>query len=334
MSEIRIERDSKLIKVLASQARNERLDSAVVSEANDIIMELAQDLNPQNRHQIAQTVAFAVDELQQNSLDFLGHVADIKNIGYGDKAAFNVRTGTVKAYMQAKGATTARSMVSSKQILVGTKEISARPAISLLDIKANRVNMGDLIRQANREMTNAKIKQVQNTLIGALGGGSYASPFYAVSSGSLNKANLDAQIMHFRRLGPVTIMGDIAAVAQLAPLTGMAFSTTQTQRTDAMIQEFNENGYIGKYMGCDVIAMTNAFEPNSITPVLNPDVLYLVVGGLSANEMNLKLVNEGNVTAMESNNIDDRVEEILLYQWFGSAFVTGKYPTIGAHELK
>lgn len=333
MSEIRIERDSKLIKVLASQARNERLDSAVISEANDIIMELAQDLNPQNRHQIAQTVAFAVDELQQNSLDFLSHVADIKNIGYGDKAAFNVRTGTVKAYMQAKGATTARSMVSSKQILVGTKEISARPAISLLDIKANRVNMGDLIREANREMTNAKIKQVQNTLVGALAGGSYGSPFYAADSGALNKANLDAQIMHFRRLGPVTIMGDIAAVAQLAPLTGMAFSTTQTQRTDAMIQEFNDNGYIGKYMGCDVIAMTNAFEPNTITPILDPNVLYLIVGGLSANEMNLKLVNEGNVTAMESNNIDDRVEEILLYQWFGSAFVTGKYPTIGAHAI-
>lgn len=332
-NDIRIERDTKIVKILAAQAKGERVDSALVAEANDIVRELANDLNPVTRHQLAQTVGFAVDELQQNSLDFLAQTADIKNVGYGDKAAFGVRTGTMKAYIQAKGATTARSMVGAHQLLVDTKEIAVRPAISLLDIKAGRVNMADLIREANREMTNAKIKDVQKTLQSALAGGAYSSPFYATATGAINKTALDAQIMHFRRLGPVTLLGDIAAVSQLANLTGMAFSSTQTQRTDAMIQEYNDNGYIGKYMGCDVVAMTNAFEPNTITPVLDPNYIYIIVGGLSANEKNLKLINEGAVNSMESNNIDDRIEEILLYQWFGSAFVTGVYPTIGAFKI-
>lgn len=333
MPEMTIARDSKLIKVLASQARNERLDSNIVAEANDIIADLAQDLNPQNRHQIAQTVAFTVDELQKNSLDFLSRVADIKTINYGDKAAFNVRTGTIKAYTQAKGATAPRSMVASHQILVPTKQIAVRPAISLLDIKANRVNMGDLIREANDAMTNAKIKDAQKTLQAALAGGTYSSPFFASATGSINKAALDAQIAHFRRLGPVTLMGDIAAISGLAALTGMAFSTTQTQRSEAMIEEYNNNGYIGRYMGCDVIAMTNTFEPNTINPMLDTNYIYIIVGGLTADQKNLKIINEGSVNAMESNNIDDRVEEMLLYQWYGTAFTTGNFPTIGAFKI-
>lgn len=106
-------------------------------------------MTPENRHQIAQTIAFTIDELQQRELDFLNRVADIKNIGYGDKAAFNVRTGAIKAYMQAKGSTTARSYISGRQMLVGTQEISARPAINIVDLRAGRVNMADLIREAN-----------------------------------------------------------------------------------------------------------------------------------------------------------------------------------------
>ncbi|MBQ5337244.1 MAG: hypothetical protein J6W65_07385 [Oscillospiraceae bacterium] len=95
MSEINVNRESKLIKVLAAQVRNERVDSDKTEEAAQIVTELAQDLNPQNVHQIGQIVAYTVDELQSKSLDFLGQVADIKNIGYGDKAAFKVRTGGI-----------------------------------------------------------------------------------------------------------------------------------------------------------------------------------------------------------------------------------------------
>lgn len=42
MSNIQVNRESKLIKVLASQARNERVDSDKVAEASQIITELAQ----------------------------------------------------------------------------------------------------------------------------------------------------------------------------------------------------------------------------------------------------------------------------------------------------
>ena len=332
MAEIKVNRDSKLVKVLAAQARNERLDSNVVEEANNIISELAQDLNPQNRHEIAQTVAFTVDELQQKELDFLNRVADIKNIGYGDKAAFNVKTGGIKAVIQAKGATTPRSYVAGHQVLVGTKEISARPAINIVDLRAGRVNMADLIREANREMTNMKLVKVEAALHAAMQ--NYGAPFYAASTGGgIVKANLDPQLQYFRRLGPVTILGDIAAVGQMAELTGMSMSQNATQRSGRMVDEFNDNGYIGRYNGCSVVAMNNTYEAGKTTPILKTNWLYILPGSVSSDARNLKIVNEGPVNAFEAQDINDMVYEIRLDQWFGAAFVTGELPTIGAHLI-
>lgn len=136
--------------------------------------------NEANRKQIAQTVAFTVDELQKKELDFLNRIADIKNIGYNDKAMFNMRTGGIKAYIQAKGATTKRSMVADRQVSVETVEISARPAINIVDLRAGRVNMADLIQEANREITNKKLAIVEKVLHDAIA--DFASPFYAAGT--------------------------------------------------------------------------------------------------------------------------------------------------------
>ena len=332
MSEIKVERGMKLIKVLAAQSRNERVDSDKIEEANQIVAELTQDLNPQNIHQIGQIVAFTVEELQQKSLDFLNAIADIKNISYGEKAAFRVKTGGIKAYIQAKGSTTARSYVADSQILVDTKEISARPAINIVDLRANRVTAAELIREANDEITHKKLHMVESVLHASIQ--NFGSPFYAKSTGGLNQAALDAQLMHFRRLGPVTILGDLAAVGQLAPLTGMAINANPTmQYSGNMLDERNMNGFIGKYNGCDVVAMNNAYEEDGVTPCLATDWLYIIPGGATSELRNLKIVNEGGVNSLASQNIDDMVYEIRLDTWCGAAFVTGKNPTSGAHLI-
>lgn len=330
MADINVTRDSKLVKVIAARANNERIDSNVAKEADDIIKELATDFTPQNRHQIAQTVAFAVDELQKDSLDFLSKVADEKHIAYGDKAAFNFRTGHVNAYLQAKGATTARSMVGGRQILVNTEEVSARPAMNIMELRTGRTNMADLVREANIAMTQAKLGKIQTVLVSGLS--TMSTPFYAAGTGVV-KASLDAQLNHFRRLGPVTIIGDIAAVSQLNGLAGFAIDSTQTQHANEHIVEANNNGFIGRYNGCDVVAMDNAYKLGTITPILDTDKLYILPGNVSADMRNLKIVNEGSVQAFESQNIDDLVYEIRLDQWFGAALCVGEYPTIGMYDI-
>jgi len=328
----KIERGMKLIKVLAAESRNERVDSDKIEEAKQIVSELTQELTPGNCHLIAQTVAFTVEELQQKALDFLGNVADIKNISYGEKAAFKVRHGGIKAVIQAKGATAPRSYVADSQILVETKEIAARPAINIIDLRTGRVQIGDLIREANEAITDKKLKMAQQVLHAGIA--NFSTPFYDASITTLNKGLLDAQLQHFRRFGPVTILGDMAIVSQLASFTGMAVNPTSMQYSGNLIDERNNNGFIGNYNGCAVVGMTNAYEEDGITPILNPNWLYILPGGQTAEARNLKLVNEGGVNSMSSQNIDDRTYEVLIDTWFGAAFVTGKNPTSGAHELK
>ena len=333
MADINVKRDSKLVKLMAARVKNERIDSAQLEESNRIINELAQDMSPANRHQIAQIVGYTIDELQQHELDFLNTVADQKNIGYGDKAAFRVKTEGIKAYIQAKGSTTARSYVADKQVLLSTEEVSARPAINLMDLRTGRVNMADLIREANSEMTLKKLEKVQSVLHDAVS--TYASPFYGTGTG-VNKSVLDAQINYFRRLGPVTILGDIAAVGQMTSLSGMAMNSGDVvymQRSDSMLDEASRNGYIGRYNACDVVAMTNAYRTGTTTPILDVNYLYIIPGGMTGDARNLKIVNEGSVSSVEGQDINDMVYEIRLDQWFGVGFVSGRLPTIGAYKI-
>ena len=142
--------------------------------------------------------------------------------------------------------------------------------------------------------------------------------------------------MYFRRLGPVTVLGDIAAVGQMQGITGMATATGDVllvNPSDNMIDEANNNGFIGRYQGADVIVLQNAYHQGTTTPVLDPDWLYIVPGGVSADQRNLKIVNEGPVNSFESQNIDDMVFEVRLDQWFGCGFVKGKLPNIGAYKI-
>ena len=229
---------------------------------------------------------------------------------------------------QAKGSTTPRSFVSERQVLVDTEEISARPAINIMDLRTGRVNMADLIREANDAMTLAKLAKIENVLQGAIA--TFASPFYNIGTG-VNKALLDAQLNYFRRLGPVTILGDIAAVSQLAPLVGMAMNNTIDQHSNNAMDEFNANGFIGRYNGSQVVALQNAYEDGKTTPILKDNWLYIIPGGMTGDARNLKVVNEGGVNAFEAQDINDMTFEVRLDQWFGAAFVTAHNPTIGAY---
>lgn len=329
-----IKRNSGFIKVLASEAAGRFVKPEDAEDAARIVAELLSDETKDNSKLIAQTIAYAVEELQTGELDFLNAIADIKNIGYGDKAMFNVKLGGIKAYIQAKGSTTARSYVASKQVALETEEIAARPAINIVDLRANRVNIADLIRDANREMTIMKLQKIETVLQTAVS--SLGSPYYGTGTGIV-KATLDAQIEYFRRLGPVTLLGDHAAVSRLAGITGMIMNpdatAPSTQRSGNMVDEFNMNGFIGRYIGCNVVAMMNGYRDDSTTPILNKDWIYIIPGGATGDARNLKIVNEGGMNSMASQNIDDRTYEVLLDQWFGVGFVQGRKPNIGAYYI-
>jgi len=330
MAEIRVDKDSKLIKVMAAQVRNERVDSDKVEEAAAIVNELAQDMSPQHQHEIGQIIAFTVNELQQNSLNFIETFADVRNVALGDRPMYRMKTAGIKAFIQATGATTARSYVTDRQFSINTFEIAARPAINIWDLRMNRINMPDLIRDANKEFTMLKLKYVEQVLHNAIA--TYNTPFYGTGTGIV-KSTLDDQLTYFKRLGGVSLVGDAAAVEGLFALAGAPVSNTSVQYSGNMIDEKNNTGYLGRYNGASVISMINAYEDGKTTPILNPDWIYIISAGVSNDQKNLKVLNEGPTYSMTQQTIDDHTFETELTQRFGAAFVVGSIPTIGAYEI-
>lgn len=331
MAEIVVKPTSQFIKVLAAQSRGERLDSKVVAEANQIVTDLITDLSPQNRHMFAQTIGFAVNELQQNSLDFLNQLAEQKNIEYGAKAAFDIQTRGVMAQIQAKGSTPVRSYVTDRRISVDTFEIAARPAIQINDLLTGRVQMSRLISEANEAITLEKVRYVESVLHAAIS--NFQTPFYGTGTGVVGPT-LDSMLDYFSDFGPVTILGSASALRQVSQLAGAMLDPTTNHFSDNMIDTVNANGHLGVYNTADLVKLTNAYYPGTTKRILDPNWLYIVPGGYTGDARNLKIVNEGAVRAYERQDPDDESLEVTLKLWFGASFVTmDRLPNIGAYLI-
>lgn len=278
---------------------------------------------------MAQITAFAVDDLKKHESNFLSNIADVRHVPEGSQGAFRCRLGNVKAYIQAKGATTARSVIGSKQIIVDTQEISVRPSINLMDLRTGYVKMSDLVREAKDQMVAKEYALVQKTLNAAVT--NWATPYYASGSGIV-KATLDPMINFWKRTGGVTILGDAQLLGQLSALTGFT-AATNTQFSNDIINEHNQNGYIGNYMGAQVVALTNPYmDDTTTTPAFDVDKLYILPKAASADMRPLKMLYEGGVMQDDAKFIDDGSYDICLREWVGAAMVHGGRPYMSVYK--
>lgn len=168
-------------------------------------------------------MGYTVNEMIKPQTDWLTHVADVKRVGYGEKAAFRTKLEGVTAFIQAKGATPARSKIAHKQVTLDTVAVSARPVINVYELRTGRVQMADLIRDASYEMHVKQIQYIQQVLNAAAS--SWTAPFYATGSGIVKTA-LNPQIQHWMRTGAVALLGDIAIISKLADQTGFTAATS------------------------------------------------------------------------------------------------------------
>lgn len=289
---------------------------------------MAADPTPHNKYQIAQLVGYTVNEMTKPQTDWLNQVADVKRVGYGEKAAFRTKLEGITAFIQAKGGTPARSKIAHKQVTLDTIAVSARPVINMYELKTGRVQMADLIRDASYEMHTKQIQYIQQVLNAAAA--SWASPFYGTGSGIV-KSVLNPQIQHWMRTGAVTLLGDIAIVSKLADETGFTAVAGTQQYSPSIIDEVIKTGVIGVYYGAKVVNLVNPYLSDNVTPVIDTKRLYILPSAASVDMRPLKVLYEGDVQSTESTNIDDLAYEIRLDQFFGAGIVTGKTPAMSVY---
>ena len=150
------------MEVATAAARHERIDSNVRAEADKLIKDLASNPNPNNKYQIAQLIKFGVDDVLKRDTNWLDLIADTKRVGFGDKAEFDVKLPGVKAFIQAKGATTPRTKNSRKAFTMETISVSARPFINIVELQNGLANAADLINDATYQMEVAMNRHIES----------------------------------------------------------------------------------------------------------------------------------------------------------------------------
>lgn len=273
-------------------------------------------------------MGFTVNEMVRPQTDWLNHVADVKHVGYGEKAAFRVKQEGIRAFIMAKAGTPARSKIAHKQITLDTIAVSARPVVNLYELRTGRVQMADLIRDAANEMHLKQIQYIQGVLHKAVE--NWEHPFSGSGSG-IAKNVLNPMLQHWMRTGSVTLLGDIAIISQLAEQTGFTAAAATQQFSQNVIDEVMRTGMIGTYYGAKVINMVNPYMGDNVTPVLDTKRLYILPSGASADMRPLKVLYEGDVQSTESTNIDDLAYEVRLDQWFGAGVVVGNTPAMSIY---
>jgi len=274
-------------------------------------------------------MAFTVNELIRPQMSWVSQIADVKTIGAGDKAMFSVRMDGLRAFIQAKGSTTARSKIAQKQVLLETDNVSVRPVINVVELRQGRVQMADLIRDGALKMEYAMTAHIQNVLHAAAS--AWAAPFYGAGMG-LVKTTLDPMIIHWLRTGGAAVLGDIAIINQLSALTGFTAAVATRQFSDAIILEQNRSGYIGVYNGASVMRIVNPYLEDNVTPLLSHKHLYILPTGADTSTRPLKVAFEGDVTSIEATNIDDLSFEVRLDRYFGAGIIMGVAPNISVYE--
>jgi len=240
-----------------------------------------------------------------------------------------VKLNGIRAFIQAKGATTPRTKEGYKKLNLETLSVSARPFINIVELQNGLANAADLVTKATYQMEVAINKHIQDVLLNAAA--TWQAPYYASGSGVV-KANFDPLVLFWLRMGGAAIFGDIVELNKLSQLTGFAASPTTQQFAGSIIEETNRNAYIGTYLSAQVVRLENPLMDDGTDNFLfDAKKLFVIPTMIDPGMRPLKVVFEGDVFSTENTNINDLSWEIRLDQYFNAAIAKGDRPYLSMY---
>jgi len=312
---------STAVQVFSAKCSGKEYNVENYGQVMNQIKELAANPNPNNKYEIAQIVGYVVDYILGEKLTYLERFADVKSVGFGEKAQFKTKLSGIKAFIQAKSSTTERSKIAHSYTTLTTNEVSARPVINFLKLASGEQTVEEVVSDAVEQMEQAMLMYIENICYTAFSG--YSSPNYDSGSGIVT-STLNPLINAMARFGKPAIFGDMNIISKLAGATGFTVASSTYQFSPDIINEQNANGFIGTYNGADVIKIANQYKDetslDSTNLVLKQDILYIVPAG-NADMRPLKVAFEGDVRAYEQQNIDDETWEMVLRKNFGVGII-------------
>ncbi len=272
-------------------------------------------------YEIIEEVANIV--IPKKVLEQFGGFAEIRRKGYGEKISFTVRTGK---YRGKKFVTKAGDQGIYKTFTLDNRELVMQPRIyagatrlEIEDFLLGRISMAELLDVLTEALNEKLYIEIQKALVASFTDSSRPTANKYSGDGFV-ASEFDKLISTVRAYGDsVNIYCTFSFASKLCNQTGWT-GTPNMSSIDA--DDIRNQGYIGKYKGCNVVVLSQSFSDDTNTETLvNDAYCYIMPAGA---EKPVKIAFEGTTFV---RNFTDAVlsQEISLEQMFDVAVLSHNY---------
>ncbi len=245
-----------------------------------------------------------------------GQFADIIHTGHGDKPRFILKKGrmNVKRFITKVAAAGVYERVRLDRDYVDIDIYAHGGAIyqTLEGFLAGRESITEILNIFLDHLETTIYEDISLALEGTF---DKLPPANKATGTDFDKGEFDKVLNVIRAYGRPVIYCTMAFAANLVPRRGFV--------SERMKDELNNYGYIGRYLGADVIVLPQSFtDIDNATPVINDGYCYIIPTG--SDEKPLKVAFEGN-TLIRSVDREDWSTEMQIYKKMGIAVLNVNY---------
>lgn len=249
--------------------------------------------------------------------------AEIKRVEQGQKARFNIKRGVrnVKRFVTRVALAGVYERVRLDRDFLEVETYAHGGAIyqTMEGFLSGRENLSELLTIFMDELENALYDDIMTAIMSL-------EEIVPAANKVTGNAFVSADFNN--------VMNVVAAYGTPVIFTTRAFAQTNlvpaaTWVSDVAREEMRNQGYLGKYMGADVIVLEQSFtDPSNTTKVLRENFAFIMPAG--SNEKPIKVSLEGDVLIREANR-EDWSKEMQLYRKAGIAVLNVNH--IGVVDL-
>jgi hypothetical protein len=286
------------------------------------LRKLAPDFNTYRRNKldIFELMQEVIDEVAPNRIrDVIGMFAEVKTYGQGQKARFKVKRGrnNVKRFITkvGLGGVYERVRLDSDFVDVATHAYGGAGYVEFeqfLDGTMDFAKLTDLIIQG---IEDSIYKEIQAALI---------ATYSALPAANKHAASSFVSTEMKRIINTVKAYGGNATIVCTPEFAG-TITPDVNFIADATKAELNNNGFIGRFAGANVIVLPQSFEDSSnTTKVFNPQYAFIIPSGGAADEKIVKVALEGQSVVKDVENADHSME-FQAYKKVGTAVMNTNF---------
>lgn len=304
-----------VVEVFSSLVKGEPItthvsDAALADKAVTYIKGLAQKAEYGDTSAIAELNALRAIEIEPKLLQeikLLGIFGSYKALGWNETPMIETYDHIgVEAHEQPEGSDVTFPALKKRSYPIVPQTISGGYAVNYRQLSlgdASKENEG--MNEVRKMIMNKALLYVMKTIVDKIDAAGGVKYFY--ENAGLNKASVDDLLTKIRRFGRPNVIGDFAVLSQFVPWVGFNSTVSGIKGiSDDLINELNDNGFIGRYNGAVLTEIENPYnlydvKNGNFVPMLPDGVAFVVPQGQTTSA--IQTFSQGGLTTLTGNDI-------------------------------